>query len=108
MYIACVYWQSSPAIAARNVRGTLHNASHEVDMGILLERHVNQMASARASGDWKRLSTLQYKHPATAPALAPRLASCAMPRGRPDARVIVPLRALGDQGHHTRRGTRRV
>src|SRR3546814_4957913 len=29
MHIACVYWQSSPAIAARNVRGTLHNASHE-------------------------------------------------------------------------------
>src|SRR3546814_15569629 len=44
MHIACVYWQSSPAIAARNVRGTLHNASHEVDMGILLDRHVRSEA----------------------------------------------------------------
>lgn len=68
-------------------------------MGILLDRHVHQMASAAASGDWPRLAALQLQHPATARALAPLLASGARQRGRQDAGAIDQLRALEEQGN---------
>lgn len=68
-------------------------------MGILLVRHVHQMASAAAAGDWPRLEALQAQHPATARALAPLLASEAQQRTRQDAGVSSQLRALEEQGN---------
>lgn len=68
-------------------------------MGILLDRHVHQMASAAASGDWQRLTALQLQHPATARALDPLLARGARQRARHDAGAIDQLRALEEQGN---------
>lgn len=68
-------------------------------MGILLDRHVHQMATAAAAGDWQRLASLQAQHPAAARALAPLLASGARQRSRQDSGAIDQLRALEEQGN---------
>jgi len=68
-------------------------------MGILLDRHVQQLAAAAAAGDWQRLSALQARHPATARALEPLLACGERQRACQNAGAIDQLRALEEQGN---------